>query len=303
MKVFISWSGDASRQVAETLQIWMRRVLQYVEPFISTKIEKGAKWGAEISQQLDASTAGIVCITPDNLDSRWLHFEAGALSKVVASDRDTGSAVWTYLFGVSAADVQFPLAQFQHTLANRDETLQLLLSINRYAAQSGERSLSDEDLTATFALWWPSLESDLGKIQLASNQISQKETQRSERELVEEVLEHVRGIRRELSGRGGTVSKGDIVVNAEALSDSLKRHGYKRDLVVRGADNHMARFATALKEDLDLIGGPLVIGTEADTWRLTLLGSKRIDDAVITVIAHLYDIEILSIDGVPVEKR
>lgn len=80
MKVFLSWSGERSKVVAKSLSEWLEQVLQAVEPWISTDIEKGKRWDGEISQKLEQSKVGIICLTKDNLESTWLHFEAGAIS-------------------------------------------------------------------------------------------------------------------------------------------------------------------------------------------------------------------------------
>lgn len=37
MKVFISWSGDRSRAIAEELRYWLPTIVQSLEPFISTQ--------------------------------------------------------------------------------------------------------------------------------------------------------------------------------------------------------------------------------------------------------------------------
>jgi hypothetical protein len=49
MKVFISWSGDLSKQVAGLLAGWIEDVLQGVETWISTEdIEKGSIWFTDV---------------------------------------------------------------------------------------------------------------------------------------------------------------------------------------------------------------------------------------------------------------
>ena len=44
MKVFISWSGDRSKFIANTLHWWLPNVMQAIDPFVSSQdIQKGAK--------------------------------------------------------------------------------------------------------------------------------------------------------------------------------------------------------------------------------------------------------------------
>jgi TIR domain len=82
MKVFISWSGGVSHRVAVALRDWLPYVLQSVDPYVSSEdIEKGARWSNEVGRELESTSYGILCVTRENLDSRWLNFEAGALSK------------------------------------------------------------------------------------------------------------------------------------------------------------------------------------------------------------------------------
>ncbi len=82
MKVFISWSGPRSAAVAEALRYWLPKVIQALEPWMSADdIEKGTRWRSGIATELEQSSVGIICLTRENLDSTWIHFEAGALSK------------------------------------------------------------------------------------------------------------------------------------------------------------------------------------------------------------------------------
>src|SRR5687768_11335972 len=82
MKVFLSWSGDTSRQIAEALRDWLPNVLQAVDPWMSkADIEPGTRWGVELAARLEEIRFGVLCLTPQNLTSAWMLFEAGALSK------------------------------------------------------------------------------------------------------------------------------------------------------------------------------------------------------------------------------
>src|SRR4051794_17141029 len=120
MKVFISWSGEWSKAVGDAIRHLLQKTIQAVEPFFSPEIEKGTRWSNEIAEALEGTRFGIVCLTPSNLDSNWVHFEAGALSKT----RD--SVMWTFLDGLAQGDVPPPLGAFQHTVSTRDDVLELL---------------------------------------------------------------------------------------------------------------------------------------------------------------------------------
>jgi hypothetical protein len=82
VKVFISWSGSQSREVAEALKDWLPRVIQSLRPYVSSEdIDKGTRWSNDISSELASSQIGIVCVTQNSLNAVWTHFEAGALYK------------------------------------------------------------------------------------------------------------------------------------------------------------------------------------------------------------------------------
>ncbi|MGA9601795.1 MAG: toll/interleukin-1 receptor domain-containing protein [Methylocystis sp.] len=83
-KVFISWSGEASHSIATTLHEWLPVILQNIKPFISSEdLRKGGRWGKDLAEQLQHTNFGIICLTPSNLESPWILFEAGALSKFI----------------------------------------------------------------------------------------------------------------------------------------------------------------------------------------------------------------------------
>jgi TIR domain-containing protein len=182
MKVFISWSGTGSQMVAEALRDWLPNVIQALNPWMSANdVEKGARWRTDIAVELEQSSIGIICLTPENLNAPWILFEAGALSKL-----HQNAYICTYLYGLEPSDLKDPLAQFQTTKAERDDTRRLLHTINRALM---ERSLPESKVDDAFDVWWPKLEERLGAIILGVHAAKPK---RSERELIEEVLELVR---------------------------------------------------------------------------------------------------------------
>jgi hypothetical protein len=154
LKIFISWSLPRSQAVAEALRDWLPNVFQMAEPWISAAdIEKGTKWAQAITGELEKSDFGIICLTPENLTSPWLLFEAGSLAK------KQESRVCTYLYEVKYGDVKDPLSQFQHTLATESDTKKLVATINN--AMPAGASLAPERLEKAFEKWWPELQNRL----------------------------------------------------------------------------------------------------------------------------------------------
>lgn len=187
MKVFLSWSGERSRKVAVLLNDWISQVIQAVEPWISTDIEKGARWSEEISSSLEQTKVGIICLTKDNLKSEWILFEAGALSKT------KDAIVCTFLLDVNATDVTPPLSIFQNTKFEKEDLRKLLHSINKKIEESGERPIPEKTLNQAFEKFYPELKEELEKI--IHETFESKTTKRPDRDILEEILETVRSIK------------------------------------------------------------------------------------------------------------
>ncbi|CEN38040.1 toll/interleukin-1 receptor domain-containing protein [Capnocytophaga cynodegmi] len=187
MKIFISWSGELSKNIAEIFRQWIPGVIQAVKPYYSPDdITKGTRWSTEISKELDASKIGIICLTKDNLDSSWIMFEAGALSKNIEK-----SKVVPLLFGVEPSDIQGPLVQFQAAKFSKTEMKKVVNMIN---SELGENSLSPDVIDSVFDMWWTKLESQIKEVEESAKSIENKGL-RTERDLIEEIL----SLTRELS--------------------------------------------------------------------------------------------------------
>lgn len=188
MKVFIAWSGERSKAVAEALRDWLPNVIQAIQPWLSAAdIEKGARWSSDLADELEETQVGLICLTPGNLKAPWLLFEAGALSKTQEE-----TYVCTYLLDVGPTDLEGPLAQFQATIANEEDTRKLVQTINRVL---GDEALGDERVNTAFEKFWPDLEEALASIPAAEGQ---PEPQRSVEDMVEEILALVRALEREM---------------------------------------------------------------------------------------------------------
>ena len=180
MRLFISWSGDLSHRIAERLFEWLPMVLQGLDPYMSSEsIEKGARWSSHIGKELEEARFGIVILTKENLSSRWLHFEAGAVAKSVDESR-----LAPLLFGLRPADVLQPLSQFQITTFAKEDMLKLLKSAN---VASGEALMPEARLATLFDKLWPDVSEKIDSI-LHEYRSAQNVVTRSTEEILEEIL-------------------------------------------------------------------------------------------------------------------
>jgi hypothetical protein len=190
LRVFISWSGPATRRLADALHDLLPMVIQPLDVFVSSQdIGKGKRWRSEIDAHLGGSSFGIICLSRDNLDAPWIHFEAGALAKALPDKEEP--AVCTYLLDIEYADVKNPLSEFEHTLATRDDTRRLVDTISRASGKLTERPLAKEPLDSLFDAFWPKLEAH---IEEAKKLITAKDPVRSTDDMVRETLDIVRGL-------------------------------------------------------------------------------------------------------------
>ena len=186
MKVFISWSGDTSKALAETLRGWLPSVLQALKPYFSPDdITKGTRWSNEIGKELEECKVGLLCLTPDNIEAPWIMFEAGALSKSLSSAR-----VCPLLFGIEPSDIKGPLVQFQAAPFTKEEVKKVVKMMNQ---ELGTSALLTDVLDSVFEMWWPKLDEKVKKL-LSGAQPTSKQKTRSERDILEEVLARVRAV-------------------------------------------------------------------------------------------------------------
>ncbi len=186
MNVFISWSGNNSKKLAEILRKWLPAVLQHVKPYFTpSDVEKGTRWNTDIGKELESSEVGILCLTRDSLHGDWLLFEAGALSKSLDK-----AHVCPILFGITNTDLAGPLKQFQTTEFEKNDIKKLVSVIN---TKLGDNKLDTEVLESVFEKWWPDLEAAVSEV-LNEQEGGDPEPVRRDRELLEEVLELTRSM-------------------------------------------------------------------------------------------------------------
>ncbi|WP_288447430.1 TIR domain-containing protein [uncultured Chryseobacterium sp.] len=192
MKIFLSWSGNASHQVALTLRDWLPSVIQVVEPYVSSEdIDKGARWSTDISKELEDSAFGILCVTKENINAPWLQFEAGALSKKLDK-----SFVSPFLFDIKRSEIKGPILQFQSTIIDKADILKLVNTINKAC---GEEKLKDDRLEKAFDVWYPKLEENLNSIVKPTESPKEEVKRENNLEILEEILELSRSNQRILT--------------------------------------------------------------------------------------------------------
>lgn len=183
MKVFISWSGTRSKALASALREWLPMVLQYVEPFVSDKdIAAGERWAQTIAGELEASNFGIICITPENLNSEWVLFESGALSKSMLDGK-----VIPLLLGLELSDLSGPLSQFQAQKVSETGFVEVIRAINKVAEKPASQKIVDQLVPNL----WPTLSETLAKI---PEKAPTEKHKRQTHEVLEELVTGVRGL-------------------------------------------------------------------------------------------------------------
>lgn len=183
MKVFVSWSGERSQVVAKAIRDWLPLVLHYAEPWVSeADIDAGERWAQSVAGELDTSNFGIVCVTSENLNSPWVLFEAGALTKSLESGR-----VIPLLLDLDFTEISGPLAQFQAKKLNRAGVQEVILSIQ----SSSELRIPEERARQLFEALWPELEKQIAQVPGLKKSDRQV---RPQQEVLEELVASVRSV-------------------------------------------------------------------------------------------------------------
>lgn len=213
MQVFISWSGPRSKHIAYAFKSWLGLVIQSVDPWLSPEIDKGSRWSDVLSAKLEGAKIGIICLTKDNFNAPWILFEAGALSKIKAD------YVCTFLFDLKPGDIEYPLAQFQHTVNTKDDIYKLVTTINNLAPKSNDRSLTESVLKTSFETYWKLLAENLEKTPALEKQ--SKAPIRTENDMLQEVLGTVRNVQMIVEDVQHGMQKGMMPQNI--LSQAIRR--------------------------------------------------------------------------------
>lgn len=174
-------------------------MFQTADPFLSSDISAGSVWFDEIGGALRSSAFSIICVTPHNLASPWLHFEAGAIGMAHGNDaKAVPRNVVPYLLDVTPTELAPPLSLYQAVSANREGTKGLALAVNQRVPAPVP------GLDRTFDKWWPELAVAIDAALKVAAEDPPARPERDVRDLLEEVLAHVRraGVEEARANRG-----------------------------------------------------------------------------------------------------
>lgn len=161
MKLFISWSGKRSGKVAKAFKDYLPKIIKNLEKddiFLSlSDLKSGDIWFSEIQENLRKCDTVLVLLTEENIDSKWLLFEAGAISNKEVNNVHICTIDNLNIFSTS------PFYNYQISkCTNKDNTLELILSL---------LSKEEEELQATinFEKQWKFIEDILKKVKNKRN--------------------------------------------------------------------------------------------------------------------------------------
>lgn len=205
MKLFISWSGEFSKKVAERLSLWIPTIIQSVETFYSPDdIAKGENWSTQLDEALDACNFGIICLTPENIKAPWIHFEAGALSKSM------NSRISSVLLGVDPSDLKGPLTRYQNTIFEREDFFRLFQSINN----ANDAPLRPDILKNAFDNAWEKLQAEIRAIIESYATSSESGEDNARRDSNDDALQEILRLVRKMNNN--TPSGSEIIKTAYA---------------------------------------------------------------------------------------
>ena len=170
--------------------------------FVSDDIDKGATWFESIEDRLEKADAGIVCLTAENLNSPWMHFEAGALARRLSSrdqkshasskkpkPKDDATRLFPLLMGVSGAQLQGPLGAYQGTNVTQADLGRMIKSIASVLGHKPIR-LTRKRNTIIRDSVWKKFERDIGEIAVPAHKLIRSLERLFQRKTFTEAIHH-----------------------------------------------------------------------------------------------------------------
>ncbi|OII10511.1 hypothetical protein BIU97_10310 [Curtobacterium sp. MCBA15_009] len=297
MKIFISWSGEPERAVAEALKAALPTLCAVeVDVFVSSKsIAKGADGIEVINAELRSAAYGVVLISKSNQEAPWLNYEGGWLASL-------GCPVSTVLLDLRISDITTPLAPRQATNFEDENDMADLL---KQVATAANKNLPDQAFEALLAVVWPSIRDSWKPLEGDDG----NEPIRSDSDMLSELVERVRRI--EQTGEAAfslnrkrsefsqpDVSEPRIKTSSRVLYEKLRSDRFARlvkEMVDSDPQAGAALVSARISDDLARV--VLLVGRSASKESLTAL-QRRIEVVATPTATHF---ELITTDAASID--
>jgi len=156
IRLFLSWSGNRSKELASIFKKYITDLFPDSDIYYSgDEIRGGEKWRTNIESGLNNRNFSIIFLTESNLQSKWIYFEAGALSKSLPTTK-----IQPFLYGLKVGSISEPLSSYQARELDRNSILQTLYDINSLNIHP----VSQDILDRNFNRLWSEMEEDLKRV-------------------------------------------------------------------------------------------------------------------------------------------
>lgn len=146
LKVFVSWSGRMGMKLGKRLRERLPGIVPNIQVFFSPTISPGAVWTKAVERAIQQADFAILCVTKENLDSRWMNFEAGALWRARKQ-----SYVCPLLLKLKPGGLSSPYSLFQARRFNEPEFRDLCKHL------ASKTRMDMEQFQRNFEVNWPKL--------------------------------------------------------------------------------------------------------------------------------------------------
>ena len=228
LKIFISWSGDLSREVTRELRQWLPKMFDRIQPWMSdVDIQAGTRALQLIEERLNESSFGIIVVTTENQHKTWLNFEAGALSK--RFNNNNARVVPVLVNFDNFYQIDGPIRQFQGVMLNKEGIRDLLQSICSVAG-------SDWPVIEARLEWsWPEFEAAIADAKdRAGAQPTAPEV--TEKSLLQELLSRVESVERNTAPTLVNPSESSLATRVKHSTELFNELSPAVELVLRKCD-------------------------------------------------------------------
>lgn len=159
LEIFLSWSGPKSERLAQIFKNYIEDFFANATVYMSSEdIHGGEKWRDNIEKNLNDRNFSFIFLTPDNLKSKWIYFEAGALSKSMDSVK-----IQPFVYDLDPGDIGEPLSAFQARKLNKDNIRKTFVDLNDLLGDDSK--FKNENLIRNFErMWNNSMESEIAAV-------------------------------------------------------------------------------------------------------------------------------------------